>query len=85
MKSSARTAVSGAAGQAFQILGRTALGGLCGVGLLLTLRAFWPASRTWIGQLGDGLELLARDQPAVTLGLILGTGAALLWQALRKP
>lgn len=80
----AKSAAVNGAGQAAQVLGRAGLGGLCGVGFMWVLTVFYPPSKSYVLRFGSQLETLSRDYPVVALGLLLGMGAALLWQALRK-
>lgn len=83
-KSPVGGAVSGMANDAAALLGRTAIGGLCGVGLVWTVSALWPMGRRYVRFFASQLENLSHDYPTVLLGLVLGIGATLVWQALRK-
>jgi hypothetical protein len=84
-KGGGASAAAGAfAGQLGQLLGRLVLGGLSGVGLVWTLTALWPPSRSYVRGFGHQLQLLSHDYPAVVLGLLGGTLVTLLWQSLRK-
>lgn len=83
-KSPVGGAVSGAANQAAVLAGRVAIGGLCGVGAVWTISALWPLGRRYVRLFASQLENLSHDYPTVLLGLVLGIGATLVWQALRK-
>jgi hypothetical protein len=72
------------AGRALEVFQRLALGGLCGVGAVWTLTALWPVSRPFVRQFGYQVQKFAGAYPVVLLGLLLGVGGALLWQAFRK-
>ncbi|MBM3456948.1 MAG: hypothetical protein FJX77_00215 [Armatimonadetes bacterium] len=67
-----------------QMVGRAAVGGLCGVGFLWTLTAVWPVSRFGIHQLALQMERLSSGYPVVAVGLFVGIVAALLWQSVQQ-
>ena len=83
-KSPVGGAAVGAAGEAATLLGRVAMGGLCGVGLVWTISALWPTGRRFVRLFASQLENLSHNYPTVLLGLVVGIGATLVWQALRK-
>lgn len=84
MSKTRAAAFTNTAADAARLLGRTLLGGLCGVGLVWTLTAAWPASKPIVQLAGDRIQSLTGDYPVVALGLLAGMGAALLWQALKR-
>jgi hypothetical protein len=85
MKAADGAAVGKGAGQALQVLGRAGLGGLCGIGFVWLLTVLYSPSRVIVLGFGRQFQTLARDFPEAVLGLLLGMGIALLWQAVRKP
>jgi hypothetical protein len=84
IKGRTSNAVAGAAGEAGTLLGRVAVGAMCGVGLVWTVTALWPAARRYVRLFGSQMETLSQSYPSVLLGLLLGITVTLVWQAMRK-
>ncbi len=70
--------------QVVQSVGRAVVGGLCGVGLVWTLGAMWPASKPYIQALGNQIERLSGSYPTVAVGLIGGVMVTLLCHSVRR-
>jgi hypothetical protein len=78
------SAATDAANHAAAVMMRTVCGGLCGIGAVWSLTAFWPVSRNPIRMIGTQIEHLSGQYPVVMVGLMAGCGLALLWQAVRR-
>jgi hypothetical protein len=76
--------VRNTAEQVARVLGRSVLGGLCGVGFVWALTVLWPPVKAYVVQFGRQLETFTSQYPVAMSGLLLGIFVALLWQAAGK-